>query len=496
MYPQAGARSGLARRPVAARGDYGATSSAPERHDDSRVAALHSILVHRFDETTDALATAVIAYARQRMLFDPPPLDAARSESELAAAVGPTVTPEGLGGEEALRRFVDELATACISTDHPRYLSFIPTAPTEASTLFDLVVSASCLYAGSWMEGSGAVHAENEALRWLAGLAGLPEGAGGVFVPGGSVGNLSALVAARHRARGLAGESDAPRRWLVAGSAHTHSSIVSAADVMDVGLLEVEVDAAGRLTGPAVAAALDAVDPRDAVFAVVATAGTTNFGIVDDLASVAEVCRELGIWFHVDGAYGGAGLAAESVRPLFAGIERADSFVVDPHKWLFAPFDCCALVYRDPEDGRLAHTQHAGYLDVLTSAKEMSPSDYAIGLTRRARGLPFWFSLAVHGTRAYADAVERTLAVARYAADEIRRRPYLELLREPDLSVVVHRRLGWEAADYHTWSARILKEGLAFVVPTTHEGETVSRFAIVNPLTTEADIATILDTMA
>jgi L-2,4-diaminobutyrate decarboxylase len=496
MYPQAGARSGLARRPVAARGDYGAISSAPERHDDSRVAALHSILVHRFDETTDALATAVIAYARQRMLFDPPPLDAARSESELAAAVGPTVTPEGLGGEEALRRFVDELATACISTDHPRYLSFIPTAPTEASTLFDLVVSASCLYAGSWMEGSGAVHAENEALRWLAGLAGLPEGAGGVFVPGGSVGNLSALVAARHRARGLAGESDAPRRWLVAGSAHTHSSIVSAADVMDVGLLEVEVDAAGRLTGPAVAAALDAVDPRDAVFAVVATAGTTNFGIVDDLDSVGRVCAERGIWYHVDAAYGGAGLAAPSVRPLFAGIERADSFVVDPHKWLFAPFDCCALVYRDPEDGRLAHTQHAGYLDVLTSAKEMSPSDYAIGLTRRARGLPFWFSLAVHGTRAYADAVERTLAVARYAADEIRRRPYLELLREPDLSVVVHRRLGWEAADYHTWSARILKEGLAFVVPTTHEGETVSRFAIVNPLTTEADIATILDTMA
>jgi L-2,4-diaminobutyrate decarboxylase len=496
MYSPPGARPAPARRPSAARDDYGANRPAPERHETSHVAALHSILVHRFDETTDALATAVIAYARQRMLLDPPPLDAARSEAELATAVGPTVTPEGLGGEEALRRFVDELATACISTDHPRYLSFIPTAPTEASTLFDLVVSASCLYAGSWMEGSGAVHAENEALRWLAGLAGLPEGAGGVFVPGGSVGNLSALVAARHRARRLAGEGAAPRRWLVAGSAHTHSSIVSAADVMDVGLLEVEVDAAGRLTGPALAAALEGVDPRDAVCAVVATAGTTNFGIVDDLDSVGRVCAERGIWYHVDAAYGGAGLAAPSVRPLFAGIERADSFVVDPHKWLFAPFDCCALVYRDPEDGRLAHTQHAGYLDVLTSAKEMSPSDYAIGLTRRARGLPFWFSLAVHGTRAYAEAVERTLAVARHAAAEIRRRPYLELLREPDLSVVVHRRLGWEAADYHTWSARILKEGLAFVVPTTHEGETVSRFAIVNPLTTEADIATILDTMA
>lgn len=460
--------------------------------------ALHSMLVHRFDEGTDALAASVFAYARERMMYDPPPLDGPLSEAELQAAVGETVTPEGLGGDEALRRFVDVLAPACISTDHPRYLSFIPTAPTEASTLFDLVVSASCLYGGSWMEGAGAVHAENEALRWLSGLAGLPEGAGGVFVPGGSVGNLSALVAARTKAklaRSGAG-AEPPRRWLVACSSHTHSSIVSAADVMDVDLLEIPVDGAGRLAGDAVAAALDAVDPRDAVLAVVATAGTTNFGIVDDLGTVGRVCGERGVWFHVDAAYGGAGLAAPSVRHLFAGIERADSFVVDPHKWLFAPFDCCALIYRDPADGRAAHTQHAGYLDVLTSAAEMSPSDYAVGLTRRARGLPFWFSLAVHGTRAYTEAIERTIAVARFAADEVRRRPYLGLLRDPDLSVVVYRRNGWGPTDYHAWSARLLKEGIAFVVPTTHEGETVSRFAVVNPATTEADVATILDTMA
>jgi glutamate/tyrosine decarboxylase-like PLP-dependent enzyme len=126
----------------------------------------------------------------------------------------------------------------------------------------------------------------------------------------------------------------------------------------------------------------------------------------------------------------------------------------------------------------------------------MSPSDYAIGLTRRARGLPFWFSLAVHGTRAYTEAIERTIAVARFAAEEIRRRPYVGLLRDPDLSVVVYRRNGWGPTDYHAWSARLLKEGIAFVVPTTHEGETVSRFAVVNPATTEADITTILDTMA
>ena len=155
---------------------------------------------------------------------------------------------------------------------------------------------------------------------------------------------------------------------------------------------------------------------------MVATAGTTNFGIVDDLASVAEVCAELGVWFHVDGAYGGAGLAAPSIRHRYDGIEQADSFIVDPHKWLFAPFDCCALIYRDPQLGRAAHTQKAGYLDVLTDAAEFNPSDYSVGLTRRARGLPFWFSLATHGTDAYTEAVERTLEVTRYAAAQIEQR--------------------------------------------------------------------------
>ena len=136
-------------------------------------------------------------------------------------------------------------------------------------------------------------------------------------------------------------------------------------------------------------------------------------------------------------------------RDRFAGIERADSFIVDPHKWLFAPFDSCALIYREPAYGRAAHRQHAAYLDSLyADDAAFNPSDYGVHLTRRARGLPFWFSLAVHGTDAYAEAVERTLAVTREAADEIRARDELELVAEPELSVLVFRRLGWGPADY------------------------------------------------
>ncbi len=450
--------------------------------------------MHRFDAGSEILAEAVLAYSRERMSLSPVPLDGPRSAEELFAAVGTTITAEGLGGEKALRLFSDELAQACISTDSPRYLSFIPCAPTKTSALFDLVVSASCLYAGTWMEGSGAVYAENEALAWLVSLAGLPAGAGGAFVPGGTIGNLSALVAARHRAR-LDRADELPRRWAIAGTDHAHSSILSACEVMDVDFIGVPVADDGRLTGAALAAALDAAG-HDGVFAVVATAGTTNLGIIDDLDSVGQVCADRGLWFHVDGAYGLAGLAAPSVRHRFAGVERADSFVVDPHKWLFAPFDCCALIYRDPVAARAAHTQRAGYLDVVTEGGDVNPSDYAIGLTRRARGLPFWFSLAVHGTEAYTAAVERTLTVARYATEEIRSRPYLDLLHEPDLSVVAFRRQGWAPADYKAWSARLLSDDVAFVVATTHRGETVTRFAVVNPETTEADIAMILDTMS
>ncbi len=234
---------------------------------------------------------------------------------------------------------------------------------------------------------------------------------------------------------------------------------------------------------------------RDGIFAVVATAGTTNLGIVDDIAGVAEVAQHNGWWLHVDGAYGGAGLAAPSVRGVFAGVEHADSFIVDPHKWLFAPFDSCALIYRDPVQARAAHTQHAGYLDTLNVDGEWNPSDFAIQLTRRARGLPFWFSLAVHGTDAYVAAIEQTLAVTRAGADLIREREHVRLLIEPELSVLVFERIGWDADDYARWSSRILDEQLGFVTPTKHAGRVCTRFAIVNPLTTADDLALLLDSM-
>ena len=449
--------------------------------------------MHEFDEEIDALAAKILEYSLVRLKKEPP-LDGPWSYNELYAEVGETITEAGLGGERALDIFKHVLAQACISTDHPRNLAFIPSAPTESANLFDLVVGASSLYGGSWLEGAGAVFAENQALRWLSDLANLPKSSGGVFVQGGTIGNLSALVAARFNARN---QDSGVERWVIAHSGDAHSSIKSAARVMDVDTLTIPSDNNHRLTGSAVASAVDefhSKNPKKRIFAIVATAGTTNLGIIDDLEGIGRAANERSIWYHVDGAYGLAALASPKTRPLFRGVERADSLIVDPHKWLFAPFDACALIYRNPEIARAAHTQEAGYLEPLANG-EWNPSDYAIQLTRRTRGLPFWFSLATHGTKRYAEAMDKTMALARDAADLIKAQPNLELITEPELSIVAFKRKGWSSDDYNRWSAKLLNDQIGFVTPSTHEGEPILRFAIVNPWTSLTDIKVILATL-
>jgi glutamate/tyrosine decarboxylase-like PLP-dependent enzyme len=451
--------------------------------------------VHTFTAEVEQMARELAEFCLNR-LAEQVPLDHTRTPEDLTREAGATVTPAGIGADEALRLWRDILGPACLSVDHRRYLSFIPSAPTKAAAGFDMLVGATSVYSGSWLEGSGAVYAENQALRWLADLAGLPPDSGGAFVQGGTIGNLSALVAAREAA--LHARPERPRRWAVCLTEEAHSSVKHALRVvMDVDVVEVPGDERGRLVGTTLRDVVDALpaDVRDGIFAVVATAGTTNLGIVDDIAGVARVAHDEGWWLHVDGAYGGAGLAAPSVRSLYAGVEQADSFIVDPHKWLFAPFDSCALIYRDPTLGRAAHTQHASYLDPVNVAGEWNPSDFAVQLTRRARGLPFWFSLAVHGTDAYTAAIERTLEVARQGAELIRAAGHLRLLVEPELSVLVFERLGWQPADYSRWSTRLLDDQVGFVTPTKYAGEVCTRFAIVNPLTTADDLALIIDSM-
>ncbi len=268
---------------------------------------------------------------------------------------------------------------------------------------------------------------------------------------------------------------------------------------MDVDVVVVPGDELGRLTGERLEPVL--ADAGDRVFAVVATAGTTNAGLVDDLAGVAAVLARRAeasggrrTWLHVDGAYGGAALVAPSVRHLFAGIEHADSFIVDPHKWLFAPYDACALVYRRPELAKAAHAQTASYLDLVDRA-EWNPADLAVHLSRRPRGLPLWFSLAAHGTDRYTAAVETCLATARTVAAGIAARDGLRLLVPPQLSALIFERVGWTADDYAAWSKEQARAGRLLCVPTRWQGRPVLRLVFVNPDTDPEAVLAALDTL-
>jgi aromatic-L-amino-acid decarboxylase len=448
--------------------------------------------MYAFDADARRLAELIIDLLQELVALDPAPLNGTVLPSEVATRARKLINAEGNDPRVVLDLFTSVLAPAVIRADSPRFLAWIPSAPTKASMLFDAVVSLASISGVSWIESAGAVWAENEALRFIADLAGLPVTAGGTFVQGGSAANLSALAVARDAGRRRLG--DARRRLQFAVTDDTHSSVRNTMHLLDVDPLPVPL-VNDRLTGDALAATLETCADPSIVCAVVVNAGSTNAGLVDDLDGVGRVCDARGLWMHVDAAYGGGALLAKSTRPAFAGIERADSLVVDPHKWLYAPLDCAALLYRDPDLARSVHGQHAAYLDSVNDERDgWNPGDYAYQLSRRARGLPFWFSLAVHGIDAYRAAVEQVLETTRAATDRIRVLPHLELVLEPELSVVLFRRIGWDSARYAEWSAQLSRDQIALVVPTRWHGETVARLAFLHPDTTMGIVDEILAT--
>ena len=449
--------------------------------------------MHRFDP---AMTQLILDYVVERLSIPDNSVDGLGDRRELEAVTAGLIGDRPRDAREVLDLYVDHIADTILSADSPRYFAFIPAAPTKAALLFDMVVSAASLQGCSWLEAAGAVVAENQALRVMADAAGLPQSAGGVFVSGGSAGNLSALVVARDTARRARIEAGLPEiRLRVVVSDQAHSSIKNALNIIGMDALIVPT-LDGRLDDEFLRRSLSEEDDLSDVAAIVATAGTTNAGIIDDLTAASDVAREHGWWFHVDGAYGGAGVLARSIRARYAGIESADSLVMDPHKWWFAPFDSAALLYREPRLAKAVHTQDASYLDVIhEDDDDFNPSDLAYHLTRRARGLALWFSMAVNGLDAYRDAVEHSLSMARYAAERIDSDPDLHLVREPDLSVVLFRRVGWLHADYEAWGQRLLHEQTAFVTHSSWRGETVARLVFLHPATTTAMVDEVLATL-
>lgn len=455
--------------------------------------------MHNIDIEVVEMTLDVMKYAINRITNISPTLGKPKKEEELYKLVGETITREGIGGERAFELFKNILLPATVPIDHPRHLAFVPAAPTRAAVMFDLVTSAASIHGAYWMEGAGGIFAENQAMKWLVSLTGMPEGAFGVFTSGGTAANLSAMVTAREHWRKDAANKN--KKGLIITSIGAHSSIKAMAQVMDAELIL--VDANEEMTGEALKSRINTLDAaqRSRLFAVVATGGTTNAGIIDDLTGIAQVCEDEGLWYHVDAAYGGGALVADSVRHHFNGIEKADSVTIDPHKWLFSPYDCGAVLYKNPEMAKEAHSQEGSYLEIFKDegAHGFNPADYQIQLTRRLRGLPLWFSLATHGVDKYKWAVERGISLAKLSGELIEQRPELELVRPPSLSCVLFRRKGWSREAYTNWTYNNHKEGIALVAPTKwrtkDDYETVLRFCFINPDTNQADIELILDTL-
>lgn len=439
---------------------------------------------NKFWTYEDESVELTLNWAKERTVSGSDPKTTALSAKELRDKVGQTITEDGLGPKKALDIF-DTLNKATRSADDPMNFAYIPCAPTKAAVAFDEVVSSANVFGGIWECGAGAIYAENQVVDWIKKNLCWPDEAIGTFVSGGTHGNLSALACARDNAKNKWKEEDRYPNgrpndgYKLIISKDTHSSVKTIAKVLDVDVLTADTDKNGVMSGKTVE---KLIKENEGVFAVVATTGTTNTGSIDHIESISKVCQKYDIWLHIDGAYGGAGILAPSVRDLYKGIENADSFIVDPHKWLFAPYDCCCLVYRSPKNVYNTFSQHAEYLEGVDHSQS-NPSDMAIHLSRRTRGLPLWYSLVTYGSKKYTEAVELCIENAKKCAQAIKNTEHLELVMEPTLSIVVFKRKDWEIEDYASWSNDLALDGKLLCIPSSINGEIILRLAFLNPNT-------------
>lgn len=440
---------------------------------------VNNVGMHKFHPE---MTESILEYVSKRLALTETPLDGILDVSQLPKLLEGLITESGIGFDKALKLYDEKISQMVISADSPRYFAFIPAAPTKASLLFDAVISAASLQGISWLEAAGAIAAENQVLSYLANRAEMPETAAGTFVSGGTSANLAALTVARdvmRAQRGFGRRSNVE----VMVSDQAHSSITSALNILDIDAYVVPTESY-KLNQANLQKALDKHPEPNRVIAVVATGGTTNAGYIDDLVGVGKFTKANNLWFHLDAAYGGAVLLSDSAKNLLAGISNVDSFIVDPHKWLFAPFDCAAVIYRNPELAKKVHTQKASYLEVLHDQDEFNPSDYANHLTRRARGLAFWFSLITYGTKNYQSAIDASIDLADKVRVEISSRKDLKILNDSELPIIIFEKLGWHDQDYQNWAEKLLQEQIAFVAPTTFNGKRVARLVFIHPATT------------
>ena len=424
--------------------------------------------------------------------------DAAEMRSRLG---GPPPEQPGDYGAVLARVIADVLPYAA-RTDHPGYLAFIPSFTTWPAALAELTAAAANPYCGAWMEAAGAAQVELEVIDWFRSWLGLPVGTAGVLVSGGSAANLTALLVAREAAGGPSAES------VVYVSDQAHSSLARTARAMGLRPQQVRVlptDDRWRLLPETVTAAARADRSAGRVpFALCASAGSTNTGAVDPLGELADVGAEEGLWLHVDAAYGGFAALTAKGRSALAGIDRADSVTLDPHKWLYQPMECGSVLIRDGARLERTFAIHPDYLDgdATHGAGEVNFADRGLQLSRGFRALKIWVTMQTFGLAAFRAAIQRNLELAEFAEALIRRHAGLTLMAPATLGIVCFRR-EWPGCDEAETERRGLaladdleRSGMALVSATRLAGRHAIRLCILNPTSSEEHVRLVVEHFA
>jgi aromatic-L-amino-acid/L-tryptophan decarboxylase len=422
--------------------------------------------------------------------------------ADLRARLGGPPPEQPADYAAVLSRVLADVLPHASRTDHPGYLAFIPSFTTWPAALAELTAAASNLYCGAWLEAAGPTQIELEVIDWFRGWLGLPASTTGVLVTGGSAANLTALLVAREAAGGPSPAS------VVYVSDQAHSSLARTARAM--GLLPEQVrvlptDDRWRLRPDTVAAAITADRAAGRVpFALCASAGSTNTGAVDPLAELADVCAAEGLWLHVDAAYGGFAALTSQGRRVLAGIERADSVTLDPHKWLYQPMECGCVLIRDGERLERTFAIHPDYLDgdAVEVADEVNLADRGLQLSRGFRALKVWMSVQTFGLAAFRACVQRNLELAAWAEGLIRDWPGLTLMAPATLGIVCFRREWPDCDEAETerrgiaLAAELERAGTALVSTTRLAGRHAIRLCVLNPTTAPEHVRAVIQHFA
>ncbi|MFT5143285.1 MAG: aromatic-L-amino-acid decarboxylase [Rhodothermales bacterium] len=383
--------------------------------------------------------------------------------------------------------------------DHPRFFAFVPGPGNFVATMGTALAAGHNVFAGTWLGGSAAARLEQTVIDWLLDAVGFPTGGGGLFVSGGSMANLTALGGARktrlgsHAARGV-----------VYYSSQTHSAVERALRVLgfaDSQMRKIDADPTAGLDISMLARAV--AEDREAdrkPFCVVANAGTTNTGAVDPLDAIADLCESENLWMHVDGAYGAAAVFGERAQHALRGLGRADSIALDPHKWLFQPFECGCLLVRDAAALRDAYAIHPEYMrDTLREDEEINFCEYGVQLSRSFRALSLWMTLKTFGATNVGQAIDHAFGIADYAAEVIRAMDGWEMVTPPSMAILTFRFTAGPEDKLDEWNAGLVKalreSGVAMVSSTLLGGKYVIRLCPTNPRTTCDDIDLTLTTL-